>query len=122
MGFLIFLLVMLGLGVIGITIASMWILFNKAGQPGWAAIVPVYNLIVWLKVCRKPIWWLVFLLIPYVNIVFNIILQVRTAIVFGKSGGFAVGMALVSFVFFPILAFGNAKYVQEEETPIVVEI
>lgn len=112
--FLILILVF-ALGIGGLTVASLWILFQKAGQPGWAAIVPVYNMIVWLKVTRRPVWWLVFLLIPYVNIVFDIILTVRTATVFGKGGGFAVGMVFLPFVFLPILAFSDARYVEEYE-------
>ena len=92
-------------------IASLWTTFSKAGKPGWAAIVPIYNLIVLLEIVGKPWWWLFLMLIPIVNLVILIIVYHNLSLSFGKSGGFTVGLILLGFIFLPILAFGDAKYV-----------
>ena len=92
-------------------IFSVWKVFAKAGKPGWAAIVPIYNTIVMIEIAGKPLWWFVLLLIPGVNVVFGIILVVALARNFGKGGGYAAGLILLPFVFFPMLAFGSAQYV-----------
>lgn len=89
----------------------MWKVFEKAGKPGWAAIVPIYNLVILLEIVRKPIWWIILLLIPFVNLIVIIILYIELAKVFGQGGGFAVGLILLGIIFIPILAFGDAKYV-----------
>lgn len=99
------------LAIIVISVISLWKIFTKAGEPGWAAIVPIYNLVVLLKIVGKPIWWIVLLLIPCVNFIILILLCLELAKAFGKSGGFGVGLALLSPIFMPILAFGDAKYV-----------
>ncbi len=91
-------------------IAGMWKMFEKAGKPGWAAIIPIYNIIVLLEVVGKPIWWVVLFLIPCVNIVASIIIALDVARVFGKSAGYGVGLILLPFVFYPMLGFSNAKY------------
>lgn len=84
--------------------------FTKARQPGWAAIIPFYNYWVMLKVAGRPGWWLILLFIPLVNIVIGIIVVSDLAKSFGKGVGFTVGLILLSFVFFPILGFGSAQY------------
>jgi hypothetical protein len=96
--------------VIVLVIASMWKVFSKAGQPGWASLIPIYNTYVLLKVAGKPGWWLILLLIPVVDIVISIIMQVALANRFGKGGGFAAGLILLPFIFWPILGFGDARY------------
>ena len=92
-------------------IASIWKVFVKAGQPGWAAIVPIYNVVVMLRIVGRPLWWIVLFFIPLVNLVIGIILHIDLAKSFGKSAGFGVGLALLGFIFFPILGFGDARYV-----------
>jgi hypothetical protein len=89
-------------------IASMWRVFAKAGQPGWASIIPIYNWIVWCKIVGRPAWWVLLLLICFP--IFYIILCIDLAKSFGKGGGFAVGLILLSIIFFPILGFGGARY------------
>ena len=96
--------------VVLILIISMWKIFTKAGKPGWAAIVPIYNLIVLLEIGCKPIWWFILMLIPFVNIIILIILLIEIAKRFGKGVGFAIGMLILPFIFYPMLAFGDAKY------------
>jgi hypothetical protein len=92
-------------------IVSMWKLYVKAGQPGWAAIIPIYNIWVLLKIVGRPEWWIILFLIPCVNIVIQILVYIDLAKVFGKSTGFAIGLILLPVVFIPILAFGDADYV-----------
>lgn len=93
-----------------IMIVSMWKIFTKAGKEGWAAIIPIYNVIVELEIIRKPIWWIVLMLIPFVNLVVFIIISLELAKVFGKSAGFGILLALVPIIGYPMLAFGDAKY------------
>lgn len=92
-------------------IASMWTVFTKAGEPGWAAIVPIYNIITLLKIVGKPWWWLLLYFVPIVGIVFIIWTYNMLSKSFGKEEGFTVGLVLLGIVFLPILAFGDAKYV-----------
>ena len=98
------------LAVIILEIVSMWVVFQKAGQPGWGAIIPIYNIYLFVKVAGRPGWWLILLLIPVVNIIVDIIISLDIARNFGKSGGFGVGLFLLGFIFFPVLAFGGARY------------
>ncbi|HXA20107.1 MAG TPA: DUF5684 domain-containing protein [Thermoanaerobaculia bacterium] len=96
--------------VVLILIISMWKIFTKAGKPGWAAIVPIYNVIVLLEIACKPIWWFILMLIPIVNFIVIIIVLIELAKRFGKGVGFAIGMLILPFIFYPMLAFGDAKY------------
>ncbi|RIK75425.1 MAG: signal peptidase I [Planctomycetota bacterium] len=103
-------LIVVYLVVIAIIVAGMWKTFTKAGQPGWAAIVPIYNIVVLLEIAGRPVWWIVLFLIPCVNLIVSIIVMIDVAAKFGKSAGFGVGLALLGFIFFPILGFGDAQY------------
>jgi hypothetical protein len=96
--------------VIILLIAAMWKVFSKAGQPGWAAIIPIYNIYVMCKVAGRPGWWLLLMLIPFVNFIILIILSIDIAKSFGKGAGFGLGMAFLGFIFWPILGFGSAQY------------
>ena len=98
------------LGLVLVVIAGIWKTFTKAGEPGWAAIVPIYNLIVMLKIAGKPLWWVVLMLIPFVNFIVAIMVCISLAENFGKSSGFGIGLALLGFIFFPMLGFGDAVY------------
>jgi uncharacterized membrane protein YhaH (DUF805 family) len=91
-------------------IAAWWKIFSKAGQPGWAAIIPIYNWIVWCKIVGRPWWWILLLLIPFVNFIILIILIIDLAKSFGKGVGFGIGLLLLPIIFFPILGFGSAQY------------
>lgn len=91
-------------------IVATWKVFTKAGKPGWASIVPIYNIIVMLEIAGRPIWWIFLFLIPLVNFVFIIILYIDLAKSFGQGVGFAMGLVFLSIVFFPILAFGDSRY------------
>jgi len=91
-------------------LVAMWQVYAKAGLPGWGSLVPFYNLFLFVKLAGKPGWWFVLMLVPVVNLVVGIILAFGVAKCFGKSGGFAVGLILLGFIFFPILAFGSAEF------------
>ena len=98
------------LAIIVFLIASVWKVFTKGGQPGWAALIPIYNMYVLLKVAGKPGWWLILFFIPIVSIVFGILALAGLAANFGKGVGFVIGLIFLPFIFFPILGFGAAKY------------
>lgn len=96
--------------VIVFYIYCMWRIFTKAGKPGWAAIIPIYNILVELEIVGRPWWWLLLMLVPVVNVVIGVIILLDLAKVFGKSTGFGLGLIFLAFIFIPILAFGDAKY------------
>lgn len=99
------------LAVMVLVFVSLWKLFEKAGKPGWAGIVPIYNAIVLLEIVGRPLWWIVLLLVPCVGFVVGILLCIDVARAFGKSPAFGIGLALLPFIFFPMLAFSDARYV-----------
>jgi predicted Zn finger-like uncharacterized protein len=105
------------LAMLAVVFAGMWKTFEKMGKPGWAGIVPIYNLIIILEVVRKPLWWIALFLIPFANIVFAILVFIDLAKCFGKEAGFGVGLGLLPFVFFPILGFGSARFIGSEGRP-----
>lgn len=98
------------LAVAVIVIVGLWRVFAKAGKPGWAAIVPIYNLVVLLEIVGKPLWWIVLFIIPIVNFVAGILVNVELAKCFGRSIFFALGLIFIPVIFFPILGFGSSKY------------
>jgi len=93
-----------------VMIVAVWKVFTKADKPGWASIIPIYNWIVMLQVIGRPWWWIILLLIPFVNIIIHIMVMLELAKVFGKGTGFGIGLILVSPVFIAILGFGDAEY------------
>lgn len=97
-------------GFLALMFASMWKVFTKAGEPGWASIVPIYNAVVMMKIAGKPAWWVLLMLIPFVNFVVTILVTIELCKAFGKGTGFALGMIFLSPIFLPILAFGDAQY------------
>jgi hypothetical protein len=97
--------------LIVLIIASMWKVFTKAGKPGWASLIPIYNLYVLNEIGGKPGWWLLLYFIPVVNIVISILVLVGVAQNFGKGAGFAIGLIFLPMIFYPILAFSDAQYV-----------
>ncbi|HVB90754.1 MAG TPA: DUF5684 domain-containing protein [Acidimicrobiales bacterium] len=103
-------LLIIYLAVIVFEIAAFWRMFVKAGQPGWAAIIPIYNYYIMLKIIGRPGWWLILFLIPLVGFIFWIIVALDIAKSFGKSSGFAVGLIFLNFIFIPIIGFGSATY------------
>jgi len=93
-----------------LTLAAMWKVFTKAGKPGWAALIPIYNTYVLLQIVGRPWWWLLLMLVPFVNIVVAIILNNDLAKSFGKGVGWTFGLIFLPIIFYSMLAFGSAKY------------
>lgn len=102
--------IIIWLAVVVFLIAAMWRVFEKAGQPGWAAIIPIYNTYVMTKIGGKPGWWVILFFIPIVNIVILIWLYNMISKSFGKDEGFTAGLIFLGIIFWPILGFGSAKY------------
>lgn len=88
-------------------IVSMWKIYKKAGKPGWAAIVPVYNIIVLLEIAELPLWYIALFLVPFANIYAMFKIYIELAHKFGKSTGFGVASVFFSVICFPILAFNK---------------
>ena len=89
----------------------LWRVFTKSGRPGWAALVPIYNLVVLVKIVGKPAWWAALLAIPFVQWpVVWVMVMLRLARSFGKGIGFGLGLCLGGFIFFPLLAFSGARF------------
>jgi hypothetical protein len=91
-----------------VVIVGMWKVFVKAGKPGWASLVPIYNMIVLLEIVGRPMWWIVLFLCT--GPVGWILVSLDLAKVFGKEMGFAIGLILVPVIFVPMLGFGDARY------------
>ena len=97
-------------GILALLLVAMWKVFTKAGKPGWGAIIPIYNVVLLCDIAGKPGWWVLLYFIPLLNIVISIIVSVGVAKNFGKGTGFGLGLAFLSVIFYPILAFGSADY------------
>jgi hypothetical protein len=91
-------------------VASMWKTFEKAGQPGWGVLIPIYNAYLMTQIARKPGWWTILMLVPFINIVFQAIVSIAMAENFEKNWAFGIGLMLLPFIFYPILGFGEAVY------------
>ena len=100
----------LELALAAIVVVGLWKLFTKAGKPGWAAIIPIYNTIVMIQIAGKPLWWILLFFIPVVNVVVSVLVMVGLAKNFGRGAGTAVGLVLLPMVFLLILGFGSAEY------------
>ncbi|HEY4510653.1 MAG TPA: DUF5684 domain-containing protein [Candidatus Paceibacterota bacterium] len=107
--FVFFTVIWLAVGVL--ILISTWKIYMKAGQPGWAAIVPIYYIIVLLRIVKKPTWWTFLYFVPLVNIVISLIITHNLSKVFGKDISFTLGLIFLPFIFFPILAFGKPSYI-----------
>jgi len=107
-GSAIFMLVVLAFAIL--VIAGVWKVFDKAGQPGWGALIPIYNIILLLKIAKRPLWWVILMILPLISIIIAIIVCIDIARYFGKGSGFGIGLALLGPIFFPVLGFGDAQY------------
>lgn len=94
---------------------ACWFIYEKADKPGWAVLIPFYNIIVLLEIIKKPWWWLLLLLVPIVNVVLCILMNIELAQKFGKGAGFILGMIFLPIIFYPILAFSSAQYIEDED-------
>ncbi|HNW72499.1 MAG TPA: DUF5684 domain-containing protein, partial [Bacteroidales bacterium] len=103
-------IILFGIMAIVVEIVGAWFMFEKAGEPGWAAIIPIYNYLIGIKIAGKPWWYILLMLIPFVNLIIYIIILDGLAKSFGKSSGFTLGLFFFRFIFIPILGFGNSVY------------
>lgn len=100
----------LWIALIVLIIAGLWKMFEKAGKPGWGAIIPIFNVYLLCKMVGRPGWWVLLYFIPIVNIVVSAVVALEVAKSFGKSVLFGVGVWLLPCFFMPILGFGSAQY------------
>jgi uncharacterized protein YqgC (DUF456 family) len=104
----------------GMLFGWLWV-FPKAGRPAWAALVPGYNIYVLVVgVARLSVFWCVLIFIPVVQIVAAILVNLEVAKRFGKSEAFGLGLALLGFIFYPILGFSSDQYQEGEGAPAPV--
>lgn len=89
-------------------IICMWKVFSKAGQPGWAVLIPIYREVVLMNVATKPVWWFILLFIPIVGFIIAIIVMIQIAKNFGKGAGFGIGLIFLPIIFWPMLAFSKS--------------
>jgi hypothetical protein len=104
-------IVIVWLVVVVAMIAAMWKLFAKAGKPGWAAIIPIYNTVTLLQITGKSGWWLLGMCVPFLNIYVYIRLVFNLATVYGRGLGFGFGLLFLFPIFVLILGFGSAQYI-----------
>lgn len=94
-----------------VVIVGGWKVFEKAGQPGWAILIPIYNLYVMLHIAGRPGWWLILYLIPLVNLIIMIVVAIDIAKAFGQSAAFGfVLLFLLCGIGYLILGFGDYQY------------
>jgi hypothetical protein len=99
------------LAVVVVVIVGGWKVFEKAGHPGWAILIPIYNAYIMLKIAGRPGWWLILYFIPLVNIVIMIIVAIDIAKAFGQSAVFGVVLLfLLCGIGYLVLGFGNYSY------------
>lgn len=107
----------LALGIV--VLIANWKMYEKAGKPGWASIIPIYNLVVRLEIVGLPTWMVLLYIIPIVNFIampiLEIIVNLKLAKSFGQSTGFGIGLIFLNAIFIPILAFGKSTYVGPQE-------
>jgi len=109
------------IGVIVFFIAAMWKVFEKAGQPGWTAIIPIYNIYIMSKIAGKPGYWTILCVIPFLNLIFMIWLYNMVSKSFGKDEGFTAGLVVLGFIFWPILGFGGSTYLGPYGNPVAFQ-
>lgn len=100
-----------------VMIVAMWKVFVKAGKPGWASIVPIYNGYVLTEIVGRPILWFILLIVPCTFPIAHIVLSLDLAKSFGKDTLFGVGLILFPYIFYPLLGFGDAKYQPVQQGP-----
>src|ERR1700761_4788302 len=99
------------MAVVLLMVIGWWKIFTKAGKPGWAAIVPIYNIIILTEIVGRPTWWVFIYYLGCTTIIGHIILSLDLARSFGKDVGFGVGLIILPWIFYPMLGFGSAQYI-----------
>lgn len=114
----IFIIYLVVLSIISLAyLAASWKIFTKAGRPGWAVLIPIYNLVVYLQIVGRPAWWFLLLFVPFVNFAISIMLSLDLAKAFNKTHVFGIIALWFLPVGYFILGFGSAKYTRPGATP-----
>ena len=101
------------LAVLALTIvifAGFWKTFEKAGEPGWAGLIPIYNLYVLVRISGNAWWWFILFFIPVINFIATLKISINIAGKFDRGVLFGLGLTFLSFIFYPILGFGDYQY------------
>jgi hypothetical protein len=96
--------------LVALQIVGLWFVFKKAGRPGWAALIPIYNLLVLLEIVDRSAWWLLWLFIPLVNIIVELVICLDLADAFDRGTWFGIGLFIAPWLFLPLLGFGGDEY------------
>lgn len=105
-----YMLIVFYIAILILVLAGYWKTFEKAGHQGWACIIPIYNMYILCLIAEKPGWWVLLMLIPIVNIIVILIVNMEVARAFGQGTGFGIGLTFLSFIFYPMLGFGDYTY------------
>lgn len=108
-GSIVYTLVVLAIAIV--VLVGLWKVFEKAGKPGWAAIVPLYNCYCLFEMTFGTGWLFLLMFVPCVGAIMMIIMWVKLAMAFDKGVGFGIGILFLPFIFVPMLGFGDAQYV-----------
>jgi hypothetical protein len=112
---------LLAFAIIIVVLGGIWKVFEKAGRPGWEALIPIYNTYRLIKIAGKPGWWLLLAFIPILNFVITVWVLNMISKSFGKDEGFTIGLVLFGAIFFPILGFGSARYLGPYGDPVAFQ-
>ena len=104
-------LILFYLAIVVIIVIAEWKIYEKGGQPGWAVLIPFYNIYVLLKLVGRPGWWLLLMFIPLVNLIVGIIVINDLSKSFGQGVGFTLGLIFLTPIFLLLLGFGDFKYI-----------
>jgi hypothetical protein len=99
-----------GLAVALLLLASIAQVFSRAGKPGWAAFVPIYNIVLLCELAGQPRWLTVAYFVPVLNIIAALLVNTKLSRRFGKGPLFGVGLTALPMIFWPVLGFGRARY------------
>ena len=99
------------LALVIVVVIGQWKMFEKAGYEGWKAIIPFYNMYILTEISGQNGWLFLINFIPLVGtFIWTIMVSIKLAPAFGKDMGFAIGLILLSPIFYCILGFGKAEY------------
>ena len=96
-----------------------WQLFEKAGKHGWQTLIPFYNLYIFLQIIKKPLWWYLLLLVPFLNVFMYMLMLVELVKCFNRFKLWEQFLAVVvPFVYLPYLGLqSDMPYVDPDERP-----
>ena len=101
------------------SIVGLWKLFEKAGRKGWEVIIPFYNFYIWLKIIKKPLWWYIFILTPFINVFMILLMIVELVKCFNKFDLLEqAASVLFPFIYLPYIGFSSKEvYIHPDKRP-----